>query len=145
MNKKNTIITDWLDKHGDPQIEKRVMERLDKITKELIIDEAYALYLNESRIYNYPESFIVSKEEFINKCKTNPEFSETWGLKIEERELSLEERFNIRYPGGKFSVFQENYPNTHKRNDPNGLLDAFDIPTKLITIIYNDKTIKSYE
>ena len=48
MNKKNTIITDWLDKHGDPQIEKRVMERLDKITKELIIDEAYALYLNES-------------------------------------------------------------------------------------------------
>jgi hypothetical protein len=87
----------------------------------------------------------LSQEEFINKCKTNPEFSETWGLKIEERELSLEERFNIRYPGGKFSVFQENYPNTHKRNDPNGLLDAFDIPTKLITITYNDTKLESYE
>jgi hypothetical protein len=86
-----------------------------------------------------------TKEEFINKCKTDTELSEKWGLKIEERELSLEERFNIRYPGGKFSVFQENYPNTHKRNDPNGLLDAFDIPTKLITITYNDKTIESYE
>ncbi len=86
-----------------------------------------------------------TKEEFINKCKTDTEFSEKWGLKIEERELSLEERFNIRYPGGKFSVFQENYPNTHKRNDPNDLLDAFDIPTKLITITYNDTKLESYE
>jgi lysophospholipase L1-like esterase len=89
--------------------------------------------------------FYLTQEEFINKIKTDPEFSEKWGLKIEERELSLEERFNIRYPGGKFSVFQENYPNTHKRNNPNDLLDAFDIPTKLITITYNDKTIESYE
>jgi hypothetical protein len=86
-----------------------------------------------------------SQEEFINKCKTDKEFSEKWGLKIEERELSLEERFNIKYPGGKFSIFQENYPNTHKRNNPNDLLDAFDIPTKLITITYNNETIESYE
>jgi len=86
-----------------------------------------------------------TQEEFINKCKTDTEFSEKWGFKIEERELSLEERFNIKYPGGKFSIFQENYPNTHKRNNPNDLLDAFDIPTKLITITYNDKTIESYE
>jgi len=84
-------------------------------------------------------------KEFINKCKTDKEFSEKCGLKIEERELSLEERFNIRYPGGRFSIFQENYPNTHRRNNPNDLLDAFDIPTKLITITYNDKTITSYE
>jgi hypothetical protein len=82
-----------------------------------------------------------SQEEFINKCTTDKEFSEKWGFKIEERKLSLEERFNIKYPGGRFSIFQENFPNTHKRNNPNDLLDAFDIPTKLITITYNDKTI----
>ena len=35
------------------------------------------------------------KEEFINKIKTDPEFSEKWGLKIEERELSLEERYDL--------------------------------------------------
>ena len=87
----------------------------------------------------------LTKEEFVNKCKTNPDFSEKWGLKIEERELSLEERFNIRYPGGRFSIFQENYPNTHRRNNPNDLLDVFNVPTKLITITYNDKTIESYE
>jgi hypothetical protein len=107
-----------------------------------IIDEVYENY--ESRQINMYIP-IWSQEEFINKCKTDTEFSEKWGLKIEERELSLEERFNIRYPGGKFSVFQENYPNTHKRNDPNGLLDAFDIPTKLNTIIYNDTKLESYE
>jgi hypothetical protein len=88
---------------------------------------------------------ILTKGGFMNKCKTDTEFSEKWGLKIEERELSLEERFNIKYPGGRFSIFQENFPNTHKRNNPNDLLDAFDIPTKLITITYNDKTIESYE
>jgi len=33
-----------------------------------------------------------TQEEFINKCKTDSEFSERWGLKIEERELSLEEK-----------------------------------------------------
>jgi len=35
---------------------------------------------------------ILTRGEFINKCKTDPEFSEKWGLKIEERELSSEER-----------------------------------------------------
>jgi len=34
----------------------------------------------------------LTKEEFINKCKTETEFSKKWGLKIEERELNLEER-----------------------------------------------------
>jgi hypothetical protein len=38
------------------------------------------------------EKFILSQEEFINKIKTDVEFSEKWGLTIEERELSLEER-----------------------------------------------------
>jgi len=71
-----------------------------------------------------------TKEEFINKCKTDPGFSEMWGLKIEERELSLEERAtiwnNTHNPVGNIY--------THNQYDEN------DIPTKLITITYNDKT-----
>ena len=51
---------------------------------------------------------VLTRGEFINKCKTDSEFSERWGLKIEERELSLEERralvtqemFNEIYTGG---------------------------------------------
>ena len=130
--------------------------RMNKEQQELL-DEAYENYSNKllfnekdchvDYLINQPNKTFIpySQERFINKCKTDTEFSEKWGFKIEERELSLEERFNIKYPGGKFSIFQENYPNTHKRNNPNDLLDAFDIPTKLITITYNDKTIESHE
>ena len=94
------------------------------------------------------KTFILPQEEFINKCKTDKEFSERWGLKIEERELSLEERvdiFNLKMikegirtqiptVGVDESYWKESLEET-KHN----------IPTKLITITYNDKTIESYE
>jgi hypothetical protein len=65
-----------------------------------IIDEVYKNYLIEDVkiLPNMPKDtmtelgYRLTQEEFINKCKTDPEFSKKWGLKIEERELSLEER-----------------------------------------------------
>ena len=78
-----------------------------------------------------------SKESFINKCKTDTEFSERWGLQIEERELSESERVQFYYKkhnkgrvGSKTTKF---------------VLDHDNIPTKLITITSNDKRIESYE
>ena len=79
------------------------------------------------------------KEEFINKCKTDTEFSEKWGLKIEERELSEEERiifagYDYENRGGiGWNMLKESVD-----------LDN-SIPRKLITITYNDKTVESYE
>ena len=86
-----------------------------------IIDEVYETYLKngqpEADRNRESQTFLpMPKQMFINKCKTDSEFSEKCGIQIEERELTLEERFNIRYPVGKFSAFQENWPNTHKRN-----------------------------
>ena len=84
-----------------------------------------------------------SKESFINKCKTNPEFSEKWGLKIEERELSLEERYHL--------WFTNNYETGMERYfDPNKIPNFDDqyytpTPTKLITLTNTNKTIKIYE
>jgi len=75
-----------------------------------------------------------TQEEFINKCKTDTEFSERWGLKIEERELSYEERLSMT-PAGMFSWTQWTLSN----------LDEFKIPTKLITTTYNNETIENYE
>jgi hypothetical protein len=81
--------------------------------------------------------------EFIDKCKTNPEFSEKWGLKIEERELGLDERYHI--------WFTNNYETGMERYfDPNNIPKFDDpyyepTPTKLITITYNNKTIESYD
>jgi hypothetical protein len=74
-------------------------------------------------------------KEFINKCKTDPEFSEKWGLKIEERELSLEERNNVYKRQWEPGVSEL----SHDR------FNSLNIPTKLITATYNDKTIESYE
>lgn len=81
----------------------------------------------------------LTKEEFINKCKTDTEFSQRWGLKIEERELSLEERiilagFDYENRGGiGWNMIKES-------------VDADNsIPRKLITITHNDIKIESYE
>jgi hypothetical protein len=79
----------------------------------------------------------LSQEKFINKCKTDQEFSEKWGLTIKERELSLEERKKLMKEDTEF----------YCRNDAEIelYLAIENIPTKLITITYNDKTIESYE
>jgi hypothetical protein len=77
----------------------------------------------------------LSQEEFINKCRTDSEFSERWGLKIEERELDMFERWKIA----------DLTPNMMEFDYCNKLCDEHNVPTKLITITYNDKTIESYE
>jgi hypothetical protein len=101
-----------------------------------LLDEVYKNY--ESRQINMYIP-IWSQEEFINKCKTDTDFSKKWGLKIEERELSLEERiifagYDYENRGGiGWNMLKESVD-----------LDN-SIPRKLITIKYNDKTIESYE
>jgi hypothetical protein len=82
---------------------------------------------------------VLSQEEFINKCKTDPEFSEEWGLKIEERDLSFEER-QERCPVWT----KDSYGMDGELRSPI-TIDWDKTPTKLITITYNDKTIESYE
>jgi hypothetical protein len=80
-----------------------------------------------------------NKEMFVGLCTSDKTFSEKWGLKIEERELSLEERKKL-YEG-------EFTPGIEITNDHwlNSKLTTRNIPTKLITVTYNDKTIESYE
>ena len=80
-----------------------------------------------------------TKDEFIKKCKTDPEFSEKWGLTIEERELSEDERK---------SIYEKEYTDgveVPNNNWLNSKLTTRNIPTKLITITYNDTKIESYE
>jgi len=79
-------------------------------------------------------------KEFINKCKTDPEFSEKWGLQIEEKELSLEERVKIQMSNVMYSGrvnFEEEYLKE--------VCDKNNVPTRLITITYKEQTIESYE
>lgn len=79
-------------------------------------------------------------KEFVNKCKTDTEFSKKWGLKIEERDLSFEERHMIWHDDNKkanVSPFME--------KQLSSMLDEINIPTKLITMTYNDIKLERYE
>jgi hypothetical protein len=144
---------------------------MNKEQQELL-DEAYGNYCDEywnlsslqdkieygSSFYNHDTDDYtfeeLTQDEFINKCKTNPEFSKKWGLKIEERELNLDERAKLHTNTEMFydicathfsiqdSIEYSNYP------DKIWLHEQFtkgNIPTKLITITYNDIKIESYE
>ena len=85
---------------------------------------------------------ILTKEEFINKIKTDPKFSEKWRLHIEERELSLEERYKLaNINGRKERLLGEPYYTDEQQHS---LLDEL-VPTKLITLTYNNQTIETYE
>ena len=119
---------------------------MNKEQQELL-DEAYKNY-SKKMMYHPVENWLddgngektyrqLSQEEFINKCKTDTEFSEKWGLKIEERELSDKERV-ILYTQ-KTNIDTSFFPVLRET------LNFHNIPTKLITITYNDKKIESYE
>ena len=110
-----------------------------------IIDEAYENYVNKLA----KTSFLslkerLEKEEFISVIKQSKEFSEKWGLKIEERELSLEERKQLV----KEKYFIEYYWKiVDDFNDENTILemDKRNVPTKQIMVTYKDKNIEVYE
>ncbi len=82
----------------------------------------------------------LTKEEFINKCKTDTEFSQRWGLKIEERELNLEERAKWLEDNKGYDLLVGNLDHDHIRE-----VVEEEAPTKLITVTYKNKTIESYE
>jgi hypothetical protein len=85
-----------------------------------------------------------SKETFINECKTDKEFSNRFGLKIEERELSLEERTEIlKDQSDNKEYFYDNNGNLIIESE--WVLNKSNIPTKLITVTYKDEIIESYE
>ena len=132
---------------------------MDVLGKEQIIDDANTNYLRncldtkwmkENFFYDGSSNHhLYLREEFINKCKTDSEFSEKWGLKIEERELSFNERYELckertnKNPL-KYSDENSNYPE-HIQKPVLKLMESENIPTKLITIIYNNEKIESYE
>ena len=124
------------------------------MNKELIIDEAYENYskgyekdnsiglcllvgrMDGRATYRKPD-----KEMFIGLCTHDKTFSKKWGLKIEERELSLEERMGLCKEKWDYS-----WNRTINLEDIEWRMNnEWNIPSKLITVTYNDKTIESYE
>jgi hypothetical protein len=133
---------------------------MNKEQQELL-DEAYENYRSKSKDIDLPENLynkliddlnkdamfpidnpnrMLTQEEFINKCKTDTEFSEKWGLKIEEQELTYSERYKIWFTNN-FETGME-YCEDVKPDFNNEYYEP--TPTKLIKVTYNNKTIESY-
>jgi ribosomal protein L31 len=91
---------------------------MSKEIYDKVIDIAYENF----RVKVKDEYFPVykTKEQFIDAVKNYPEFSKKWGLKIEESELSLEEMMLLE-------------------------LKLNRVPTKQITLTYNNEIVKYYE
>ena len=127
-----------------------------------IIDEAYENYRSKSKDINLPENLynkliddlnkdatfpidnpnrMLLKEEFVIKCKTNSEFSETWCLKIEEQELTYKQRYKIWFRNN-FETGMEYCEDI----EPDFTNDYYEpTPTKLITVTYKDERVEIYE
>jgi hypothetical protein len=96
-----------------------------------IIDDAYKNFKNNfpMKKSNPPKDYInskgqlLTKEEFINKIKTDDEFSEKWGLKIEERTVFEQVDQNNPVLKGSTALYSQ----------------------KLITVTYNNETIEIYD
>jgi hypothetical protein len=115
-----------------------------------IIDEAYKNYCkytsaNDSKWNQWMRDngdgtfSMFTQEEFINKIKTDDEISKRWGLKIEERELSVEERnewFQINLNGNN-PLMKSDWKDYE--------LDQQNIPKRLITVTYSHEKIEVYE
>ena len=127
---------------------------MNKEQQELL-DEAYENYLNNFIEPVCPPNLDVqpsyyepmTKEWFVKSAKEKDlrgkEFSQRWGLKIEERELSRDERIDLyckEYTGGTKGKYEPPFDDFIDAK-----LTTRDIPTKLITITYNDTKIESYE
>jgi len=133
---------------------------MNKKQQELL-DEAYEDYVKiveaNKELYLERDGYtrnILTKDEFKRESKYNYIFSEKWGLKIDERELSWEERKDLLTPeqydgtalnkyGHKDCGFGDISPFTDKVI--HYWMNLHNIPTKQITLTYNNQKIESYE
>ena len=121
--------------------------KMNKARYNQIIDDAYKNFLMTSKksvSKTILEKFLkhtpnIHKVEFIDKIKTDERFSEKWGLKIEERELSHDERIILMNKKLGVTDTLPQYYNTDDEMDKNN------VPTKLITVTYNNETIEIFE
>jgi len=122
---------------------KEQQELLDKAyenySKEYEKDNSIGMCLLVARMDGKKTYRKPNKEMFVGLCTSDKTFSEKWGLTIEERELSNDERT---------SIYEKEYTDgmeVPNNNWLNSKLTTRNIPTKLITITYNNEKKESYE
>jgi hypothetical protein len=119
---------------------------MNKEQQELL-DEAYRKYSKIANSVEEPDyeihvddphqncTRLMTTDEFINKCKTDSEFSQKWGLKIEERELSLLERYELMKKLDNWVSVHYKEPKTME------YMDKHNIPTRAISLMWNQRSV----
>ena len=113
------------------------MNNIDKPYIDLVND-FYKNYVTSDEV-RWPKS----KEDFINTIKTDDAFAKKWGFQVYTRELKHKERIKLAW-----SVF---FPDRKNESVPDwwnvkGLsMDEKNIPTRAISLTYNNQTIEIYE
>jgi len=89
------------------------------------------------------EPWLKTVDVFIDLIKKDSEFATYCGVKYEERELNRDERIDLYCKEYTLGIRQEYNPPYDNFIDAK--LKTRNIPTKLITVTYNNETIESYE
>jgi hypothetical protein len=126
---------------------------MSKLPEKIELDihgETIEFSLTDKREIKYYGKSKTSNESLwrTDKLDDNEVFYQTewgWGVfvTVEERELSVIERIVIAENSTEVIPGFDSHFDTDE--DVHKVLDTWDIPTKLITITHNDKTIESYE
>jgi len=91
----------------------------------------------------------LTKEEFLEKLKTDSEFNSKYGRKhITEGKMVLPPcHYGFQVYTRELTWYErhELAETKYRIDDVDDVLDKEDIPTRLITITYNDKKIESYK
>lgn len=83
-----------------------------------------------------------AREAFVSKIKSDTTFSDHWRLKIEERELVIEERFNWLK---KYSKMVLPVRELDKEFSIDGFFEPYGVPSKIITVTYKEEKFEFYE
>lgn len=124
-----------------------------------IIESAWKEYSDSHFIPGNPNGKLLSdqlfsvipmahnRESFREEARTNPKFAKKWGLKIEESELSFNERCEIQINqlDGMYSSAKDVFIKSSINEVKLEMMNRNNIPTKLIKVTYNNETIEIYE
>ena len=117
-----------------------INEVYENYSKEYEKDNSIGILMLVKRVDNELVYKKLDKERFTGLCEHDKSFSEKWGLKIEERELSLEEQIDLALEWGHDSFDLD----MAMCNSEDGLTE-YGIPTRVFTVTYNNETIDVYE
>jgi hypothetical protein len=140
MNKE---LIDWVDEVYENYTESVYSDGIRYMDDVKEYDEIYDSESGDE----WPIVVPYTKDDFIERIKSDNKFAERWGVSVNRRELTFEERCEIQIDklDGMYSS-EKNIFIHHSIDEVKRItMDKNKIPKKVISLTYNNKTIEIYE